>query len=421
MSSSYRLLKMPPAAFSVARTPQRTLPAYASGSSLLAALLDGILISLGASTFIGCETQIRYFPFFPSLLPSCFSSFFASVSITAPVAASMWTSVTLPSVPSTSTSQTVLPCFFSSSASTTVPGTLSDAVLIAWSIVVLDSLARSATFPSFSSAQAVAPSATDDPMIPAAMMLSILKVHLLAEEELLCLHTSRSSRWHHVATFGRIAGHRSVMRVGHTSPMRVRLTASPAFMLLHHLFVLGLLLRALFRGEEGEDFASGLDGGHAEASLQGFALFQLRFDRAKVGFLVIRESLQLTFSDLNVGFHLYPGLIQSQMHLFQLGDLVWRQPDVFLMFQEVTDQVAGAAMQHAHAVAAHHSMATTPSSFLPITVFFVAQLISPDGRHTKRQREHNSCARSEHIRRIPLHSVLLCSNQMIAKNELPPE
>ena len=42
---------LPQSSFSVVRTPQRTLPAYASGSSLLAALLDGILISLGSCLY----------------------------------------------------------------------------------------------------------------------------------------------------------------------------------------------------------------------------------------------------------------------------------------------------------------------------------------------------------------------------------
>src|SRR5262249_18686500 len=70
---------------------------------------------------LGFFRHVPYFFFFPS----CFSSFFASVSITVPAAASMCTSVTFPSAPTTSTSQTVFPCFFSSSASTTVPGTFS--------------------------------------------------------------------------------------------------------------------------------------------------------------------------------------------------------------------------------------------------------------------------------------------------------
>ena len=49
------------------------------------------------------------------------SGFFFSILVTAPVALSTIASITVPSVVTTSTSHTMFPCFFSNSASITVP------------------------------------------------------------------------------------------------------------------------------------------------------------------------------------------------------------------------------------------------------------------------------------------------------------
>src|SRR2546430_1230323 len=67
------------------------------------------------------------------------------MSITAPESASTCTSVTFPSSPTISTSQTAFPCFFSSSASITFPANFSVAVLMACSKVTVEQAIKTAT------------------------------------------------------------------------------------------------------------------------------------------------------------------------------------------------------------------------------------------------------------------------------------
>lgn len=66
---------------------------------------------------------VRLLPFVAFSLQQHFSisDFFFSILVTAPVSLSTIASITVPSVVTTSTSQIVFPCFFSNSASITVP------------------------------------------------------------------------------------------------------------------------------------------------------------------------------------------------------------------------------------------------------------------------------------------------------------
>ena len=105
------------------------------------------------------------------------------------------------------------------------------------------------------------------------------------------------------------------------------------FVLLHHLAVLGLFLRTLFRSQQAHHIATCLDGRHPQPDLQIFTLFQLGFDHGEIGLLIIGQCFQLAFRDLDIGFGLDTRLVKIELDIFQFGDLIGGEPDIFFVFQ----------------------------------------------------------------------------------------
>ena len=84
------------------------------------------------------------------------------------------------------------------------------------------------------------------------------------------------------------------MRVAAMRILAVR--RAHTLVLLHHFLMFGLLLRALFRGQEGEGVTPSLDREHAEPDLHIRALLQLGFNGSDVGLFVVGQPLSNTNS-----------------------------------------------------------------------------------------------------------------------------
>lgn len=157
------------------------------------------------------------------------------------------------------------------------------------------------------------------------------------------------------------SGTMGIRTVGHHASMRNAM----ALGLAHHLGVLGLFLRSLFRSQQAHHVATGLDGCHPQPDLQIFALSQLGFDRGEIGLVIVGQRLQFTFRNLDVGFGLDPCFVKIELDVLQFSNLIRREPNILVVLEQVPDQMAGPAMHHSFAIAV--GPAAVPPSSMTIT------------------------------------------------------